>query len=59
MTAASDNAGLAMSRCIGDMDLKPFGVSAIPIVKKFSLKRDQIEHIVLASDGVWEVLSNE
>lgn len=49
--------GLAMTRAFGDFCLKEFGVIAIPEVTYRSLtSRDQF--IVLATDGVWDVLSN-
>lgn len=50
--------GLAMARAFGDLQLKNYGVIAIPQVSYRQLtNRDQF--IVLATDGVWDVLSNE
>ncbi|ONK80739.1 uncharacterized protein A4U43_C01F21180 [Asparagus officinalis] len=50
--------GLAMARAFGDFQLKNYGVIAIPQVSYRQLtNRDQF--IVLATDGVWDVLSNE
>lgn len=50
--------GLAMARCFGDFQLKNYGVIAIPQVSYRHLSsRDQF--IVLATDGIWDVLSNE
>ncbi|KAL0697262.1 hypothetical protein Bca4012_053384 [Brassica carinata] len=54
-----DNApGLAMARAFGDFCVKDYGVISIP---DFShrLLTDRDQFIVLASDGVWDVLSNE
>ncbi|CAH8251039.1 unnamed protein product [Arabidopsis lyrata] len=54
-----DNApGLAMARAFGDFCLKDYGVISIP---EFSHRvlTDRDQFIVLASDGVWDVLSNE
>ncbi|KAL1345838.1 hypothetical protein HN51_019524 [Arachis hypogaea] len=53
-----DAPGLAMARAFGDFCLKDYGVISIP---EFShrLLTDKDEFIVLASDGVWDVLSNE
>lgn len=50
--------GLAMARSFGDYCLKNFGVISEPLItyRKLSV-RDRF--IVLASDGVWDVLSNE
>ncbi|MCO5608616.1 hypothetical protein L7F22_062829 [Adiantum nelumboides] len=50
--------GLAMSRALGDYCLKNNGVISEPGVTYRRLtKRD--EFVVLATDGVWDVLSNE
>nr|XP_025671231.1 probable protein phosphatase 2C 52 isoform X2 [Arachis hypogaea]XP_025671232.1 probable protein phosphatase 2C 52 isoform X2 [Arachis hypogaea]XP_025671233.1 probable protein phosphatase 2C 52 isoform X2 [Arachis hypogaea] len=53
-----DAPGLAMARAFGDFCLKDYGVISIP---EFSHRHltDKDEFIVLASDGVWDVLSNE
>ncbi|KAH9290308.1 hypothetical protein KI387_034425, partial [Taxus chinensis] len=49
--------GLAMTRAFGDFCLKEFGVIAIPeVAHRWLTNRDQF--IVLATDGVWDVLSN-
>ncbi|KAG1335364.1 putative protein phosphatase 2C 12 [Cocos nucifera] len=50
--------GLAMARAFGDFQLKNYGVISIPQVSYRRLsERDRF--IVLATDGVWDVLSNE
>lgn len=52
-----DLPGLAMSRSFGDSTAARVGVNAVPEVKTFTLtSEDKI--VVLASDGVWEFLSN-
>ncbi|CAJ1956538.1 unnamed protein product [Sphenostylis stenocarpa] len=53
-----DAPGLAMARAFGDFCLKEYGVISIP---EFShrLLTDKDQFIVLASDGIWDVLSNE
>ncbi|EPS70212.1 hypothetical protein M569_04548, partial [Genlisea aurea] len=53
-----DAPGLAMARAFGDFCLKDYGVISIP---EFShrILSDRDKFIVLASDGVWDVLSNE
>lgn len=48
---------LAMSRAIGDGYLKPF-VSAVPEVTVTD-RADGDECLILASDGLWDVVSNE
>lgn len=53
-----DAPGLAMARAFGDFCLKEYGVISVPEIAHRTLtERDQF--IVLASDGVWDVLSNE
>ena len=50
--------GLAISRSIGDEDAKKLGVIYEPDVFKYELNsRDKI--LIIASDGLWEHLSNE
>lgn len=52
-----DSPGLAMSRAFGDFLLKNHGIIAIPEVFYLRLtSRDRF--LVLATDGVWDVLSN-
>lgn len=54
-----DNApGLAMARAFGDFCLKDYGVISIPEFSHCVLTDNDL-FIVLASDGVWDVLSNE
>ena len=50
--------GLAMSRSIGDFAAKSVGVISDPEILEFELTSDT-KFIVLASDGVWEFLSNK
>lgn len=53
-----DTPGLAMARALGDFCLKEYGLIASPQVSHRRLTH-QDEFIVLATDGVWDVLSNE
>ena len=53
-----DIPGLAMSRSFGDTVASSVGVNAIPEQFEFLLGPDD-KVIVLASDGVWEFISNE
>lgn len=54
----NDSPGLAMARAFGDFCLKDFGLISVPDVSYRRLtERD--EFIVLATDGVWDVLSNK
>lgn len=49
--------GLAMSRSIGDVSAHQIGVSALPVVMEYPLAR-QDRLLVLATDGVWDMLDN-
>ncbi|GJZ20436.1 probable protein phosphatase 2C 52 [Tanacetum coccineum] len=53
-----DAPGLAMARAFGDFCLKDFGVISIPEVSHRILTESD-KFIVLASDGIWDVLSNQ
>ena len=48
---------LAVSRAIGDVALQPY-VTCEPEILTHALEADDAL-LVLASDGVWDVLSNE
>ena len=53
-----DVPGLAMSRSFGDEVAHSVGVSSLPEIKEYEfLKEDKF--IVLASDGIWEFISND
>lgn len=53
-----DSPGLAMSRSLGDEIAHSVGVSENPEVFRYDLGPDD-KFIVIASDGVWEFMSNE
>ncbi|XP_043720430.1 probable protein phosphatase 2C 33 [Telopea speciosissima] len=54
----NDSPGLAMARAFGDFCLKDFGLISVPEISYRHLtERD--EFVVLATDGVWDVLSNK
>uniref|UniRef100_A0ACD5TGQ3 Uncharacterized protein n=1 Tax=Avena sativa TaxID=4498 RepID=A0ACD5TGQ3_AVESA len=53
-----DAPGLAMSRSFGDYCVKDYGVISAPeVTQRRVTARDQF--VILATDGVWDVLSNE
>ncbi|XP_017976283.1 PREDICTED: LOW QUALITY PROTEIN: probable protein phosphatase 2C 65 [Theobroma cacao] len=52
-----DYPGLAMARAFGDFCLKDHGLSSIPQVSYRRLTSKD-EFVVLATDGVWDVLTN-
>ncbi|VVB11563.1 unnamed protein product [Arabis nemorensis] len=54
----SDSPGLAMARAFGDFCLKDYGLISVPDINYRRLT-DRDQFIILASDGVWDVLSNK
>ncbi|KAL8517803.1 hypothetical protein ACS0TY_009211 [Phlomoides rotata] len=53
-----DFPGLAMARAFGDFCLKEFGLISVPDIF-YRRITDVDEFVVLATDGIWDVLSNE
>ncbi|GMH10354.1 hypothetical protein Nepgr_012195 [Nepenthes gracilis] len=54
----SNAPGLAMARAFGDFCLKNFGLVSVPDLSYRRLTHHD-EFIVLATDGIWDVLSNK
>ena len=54
-----DYPGLAMSRSIGDTLAHKVGVSNVPEIIEYNINNVKPIAIVVASDGVWEFMSNE
>ncbi|KAE9615943.1 hypothetical protein Lal_00017532 [Lupinus albus] len=53
-----ESPGLAMSRAFGDYCIKDYGLISVPEVTQRTITtRDHF--VVLATDGVWDVISNE
>lgn len=50
--------GISVSRIQGDYKLRSLGVISESSIKKYPIKRDDF-FVVLASDGVWDVMENE
>jgi len=50
--------GLSMSRCFGDFTLKEYGVSSEAVVTCHEIQNNDMA-VIVASDGVWEVLSSQ
>ncbi|KAL5555327.1 hypothetical protein UlMin_037563 [Ulmus minor] len=53
-----DSPGLAMARAFGDFFLKDFGLISVPEITHHCLTKED-EFVILATDGIWDVLSNE
>ncbi|WJX82833.1 putative protein phosphatase 2C 33 [Trifolium repens] len=54
----NDSPGLAMARAFGDFCLKDFGLISVPEVSYRRLT-EKDEFVVMATDGIWDVLSNK
>ena len=50
---------LCLTRAFGDTDFKEFGIDCEPYIKKISIKNDHIKYIVIASDGIWDVVNKD
>lgn len=55
----ADYPGLAMSRSIGDTLAHKIGVSDIPEIMEFNINSVKPKALIVASDGVWEFMTNE
>ncbi|KAL7239532.1 hypothetical protein ACSBR2_005431 [Camellia fascicularis] len=53
-----ESPGLAMSRAFGDYFVKDFGLISVPEVTQRHIS-NQDQFVVLATDGVWDVVSNQ
>jgi serine/threonine protein phosphatase PrpC len=51
--------GLAMSRSIGDVAAKRIGVISTPIFTQHAIDSENDLFLIIASDGVWDVMANE
>ena len=45
-----------LTRTIGDIDFKEYGVTCIPDISKEILSENYSKYIILGSDGVWDVI---
>ena len=50
--------GLGISRSLGDMAIKSYGVTSEPQIKEYKINHNT-KFLVICSDGVWKHLSNE
>ena len=51
--------GLLLSRSLGDLTATSVGCTCEPEITYVTLRRDVDHCLVLASDGIWDVLDNE
>lgn len=54
----NDSPGLAMARAFGDFCLKDYGLISVPDISFRRLSEKDV-FLVLATDGIWDVLSNK
>ena len=50
---------LALTRTFGDNELKKDGVGCEPSIKKIFLDKNKVKFIIIASDGIWDVVNEE
>ena len=50
---------LSLTRSFGDMEFKVEGITAIPHIKKIFANQENVRYIVLASDGIWDVVDEK
>ena len=50
---------LALTRTFGDNELKKDGVGCEPSIKKIFLDKNNVKFIIIASDGIWDVVNEE
>lgn len=50
---------LSLTRAFGDTDYKEFGVSCEPFIKKISINKNNIKYIIIASDGIWDIIDDK
>lgn len=48
-----------MSRSLGDFDLKPFGVTAVPDTRSVQLKHGKDAFLILTTDGINYVMNDQ
>ena len=51
--------GLAMTRAFGDFNAESLGVNTIPDIREYDIQDKKPKIIVLATNGIWQFLSNE
>lgn len=50
---------LSLTRTFGDFEFKKEGITSIPYIKKIYLDKNDIKYIVIASDGIWDVVNKD
>ena len=50
---------LNLTRSFGDTDFKKDGITATPYIKKIFSDKNDVKYLVIASDGIWDVVDNK
>ena len=50
---------LSLTRTFGDTELKKDGIECNPYIKKILVDKEEVKYIIIASDGIWDVISKE
>ena len=50
---------LSLTRTFGDTELKKDGIECNPYIKKILIDKEEVKYIIIASDGIWDVVSKE
>ena len=51
--------GLAVSRSFGDFYSEQLGIISVPEIKEYDIDYNNLKILVIATDGIWEFLTNE
>ena len=50
---------LSLTRTFGDTQLKKDGIGCVPYIKKIFLDKEDVKYIIIASDGIWDIINKE
>ena len=50
---------LCLTRTFGDTDFKEVGIDCEPYIQKISINKNNIKYIVIASDGIWDIVDDK
>ena len=51
--------GLTITRSLGDFEAIPLGIISTPDIKEYDVDEEKIKILVMATNGVWEFLTND
>lgn len=49
---------MAVTRALGDLELKTEGVSNVPDIEEFPIN-EKTQYLIIASDGLWDVCEDQ